>query len=248
MNKMTDCKLPMGNAKSQTTSNDYEKLLIDANTFYNDTDYAKALTIYEEIANNFDINYADKVGYMYYNGLGTAKNPSKAIEWGKKAADNGNHEAQIRVGYMLLRSEQYKEAAKYYHDAEKYITLDPETKNDLGYLYFNGLGVLRDIDLAKKYWESAANSGVVNSQVALGNMYYIGDGVEQNYKEAHKWYSMAAKKGELNSQYAIAYMYENGLGVEKNLKEAFRCYKSAAEKGHKGSITKYNSLKDLNIE
>lgn len=243
-NNIESDKSPASDAKSQTTSKDYNKLLIDANTFYNTNEYKKALTLYMQIANNFDINYADKVGFMYYYGLGTEKNPSKGIEWCKKAADNGNHDAQIRVGYMLLRSEQYKEAAKYYHEAEKYISLDSETQNDLGYLYFNGLGVAKNIQLAKKYWISSANAGVVNAQVALGNMYYTGDGVEQNYKEAYKWYSKAADKGELNSQYAMAFMLENGFGVEKNMTEALRLYKSAAEKGHQGSINKCNSLKE----
>lgn len=210
-----DEKSHSGTAKTLATSKNYEKLLIDANTYYNAKDYKKTLLLYEDIANNFDINYADKVGYMYYNGLGTEKNPSKGIDWGKKAADNGNHDAQIRVGYMLLRAEQYKEAAKYYHEAEKYVVLDPETNNDMGYLYFNGLGVTKNVQLAKKYWESAGNSGVVNAQVALGNMYYTGEGVEQNYKEAYKWYSKAANQGELNSIYAIAFMYESGLGIEK---------------------------------
>lgn len=160
---------PSKNEKHNPQSSmSYEKMLTDANTFYNHEEYGHALQLYETIANEYDINYADKVGYMYYHGLGAAKSPSKAIEWCKKAADIGkNHDAQIRVGYMSLRAEEYAEAAKYYLEAEKHVILDPESKNDLGYLYFNGLGVTKDLDKAKKYWMEAASSG---HSIAKSNM------------------------------------------------------------------------------
>jgi len=55
----------------------------------------------------------------------------------------------------------------------KVLALDPEylpALNNLAYLYFNGLGVERNLTEAFRYWEQAAEAGDANAQSSLGLM------------------------------------------------------------------------------
>lgn len=184
--------------ESQSDSQYFEELKINADSYYNSNlpqNHAKALELYKEISINYDINYADKVGYMYYYGIGTNRNSAEGINWCKKAADKGNHDAQIRVGRMLMNENRRDEAAKYYLMGENYVRLSALNQNDLGVIYFYVLKENRDVDKAIKYWQSAADAKNVSAMVNLGDIYSIGKDVEKNSSEAARYYKMAADNG-----------------------------------------------------
>lgn len=157
--------------ESQSSPNDtedYKQVLFEANAYYNNADYDKALPLYIRIATNFDINYADKVGWMYENAQGTKSDLIKAAEWYKKAADAGNTGAMNRLATLYVRGEKFKEAVEYYLRAEKQSALFPNSQYWLGYIYFNGLdGIPKDLNKAKNYWTSAAKAGLKGAQVEL---------------------------------------------------------------------------------
>ena len=48
-------------------------------------------------------------------------------------------------------------------------------------MYYNGLGVEKDYQKAKEWYEKAAAQGNARAQTNLGDMYYNGEGVSQNY-------------------------------------------------------------------
>lgn len=157
--------------ESQSSPNDtedYKQVLFEANAYYNNADYDKALPLYIRIATNFDINYADKVGWMYENAQGTKSDLIKAAEWYKKAADAGNTGAMNRLATLYVRGEKFKEAVEYYLRAGKQSALFPNSQYWLGYIYFNGLdGIPKDLNKAKNYWTSAAKAGLKGAQVEL---------------------------------------------------------------------------------
>jgi hypothetical protein len=65
-------------------------------------------------------------------------------------------------------------------------------QNNLGNLYYKGLGKEKDYGKAKKYYELAADQGNVHAQNNLGFIYKDGLGVEQDYGAAKKYFEKAA--------------------------------------------------------
>ena len=65
----------------------------------------------------------------------------------------------------------------------------------LGFLYFNGQGVIQDYKEATKYWRLAAEQGHAMAQEGLGWLYFDGQGVIQNYVLAHMWLNIAVSNG-----------------------------------------------------
>lgn len=62
-------------------------------------------------------------------------------------------------------------------------------------MYYNGLGVDKDLSEAAKWYLSAAEQGSDKAQNDIGYMYDKGLGVEQNTAAAVKWYRKAAQQG-----------------------------------------------------
>lgn len=78
-----------------------------------------------------------------------------------------------------------------------------EAQYELGFLYYNGLGVPQDYVQAEKWYRQAADHGIAKAQHDLGVMYLIGQGVPQDYVLAHMWFNLAAsrmsKKADLDN-------------------------------------------------
>jgi hypothetical protein len=108
---------------------------------------------------------------------------------------------------------------------------DALAQHNLGVMYSNGSGVLKDNKEAVKWYRKAAEQGDASAQYNLGWMYDNGKGVLKDYKKAHKWYTKAAEQGDADAQYNLGWMYDNGEGVLKDYKEAHKWYTKAAEQG-----------------
>lgn len=106
---------------------------------------------------------------------------------------------------------------------------DVEAIAELGRRYSAGIGVLQDIDKAKKLYSKAANSGDPTAQNELAGAYDYGLFGEENPQQAVYWYRNAAELGFAPAQYNIGHMLQYGRGVERNLSEALSFYKKAAK-------------------
>ena len=106
-----------------------------------------------------------------------------------------------------------------------------EAQRELGYAYYEGKRIEKNLKKAFDLWHILAKQGNINAQFNLGVMYEKGEGIEQDYKKAFHWYSKAAEQGFVIAQFNLGNMYRKGEGVEKNLKEAFSWLHKAAEKG-----------------
>ena len=87
-------------------------------------------------------------------------------------------------------------------------------------------------DQAFPLYQEAAQSGVVEAQLALAKCYDFGRGVKSNPAEAVRWYTAAANSGNADAQDNLATCYLEGYGVPKNLEQAFYWYKQAADQGN----------------
>ncbi|BCG48316.1 hypothetical protein GEOBRER4_n3202 [Citrifermentans bremense] len=138
----------------------------------------------------------------------------------------------------------------------------PESFNQLGVLYYNGLGVGRNVSEALHWFRRAADMGSAEAQVNLGQLYETGDGVTRDVAEAMKWYGKAAAGGDpgaqhdfdrlraeseprrirwyrkdaqlghVMAQYNLADAYYYGEEVPRDRREAAKWYLKAAEQGN----------------
>ena len=113
-----------------------------------------------------------------------------------------------------------------------------ESQNNLGRMYADGRGVVKDDVEAVKWFRKAADQGHVAAQFNLGTMYENGRGVAKDGVETVKWFRKAAEQGHAEAQFMLAMTYENGEGVVKDEVEAAKWYRKAADQGH--AAAQYN--------
>jgi TPR repeat protein len=109
---------------------------------------------------------------------------------------------------------------------------DVKAQDELATMYYFGLGVAPDNEVAVKWYETAAKAGYAPSQYHLGNVYRTGVGVgKPNLSQALFWYSQAAVQGHSAAYFEIGNMHANGLGVERDICTALKWYEMAASAG-----------------
>ena len=95
----------------------------------------------------------------------------------------------------------------------------------VGKCYDNCLGVERNLELAKEYYEKAVEKGNSKAANNLGNLYHYDNGLEKNYKKAIEYYQKAVDGGSKKASYNLAEVYyRGGAGVEQNYEKAFEYY------------------------
>jgi TPR repeat protein len=104
--------------------------------------------------------------------------------------DNNNSSNDTNYGEL---AEKAYDVANY-ADAVKYGELgaaqnDAQAINVLGYCYFLGQGVSKDIEKAVSYFRKAANQNYSSAQYMLGECYRRGSGVTGNWSTARQWYA-----------------------------------------------------------
>jgi TPR repeat protein len=178
------------------------------------------------------------------------KNHVAAVEWTRKAADQGFAAAQWALGSMydegwgvakspsLAREWWHKAAMQGFAFAQCY----------LGVRYSGGLGVEKNYSLAVEWHRKAAEQGLAVSQNGLGVLYSEGNGVEQSYTFAVHWYRKAAVQGHSEAQYNLGRIYERGVwGVAKSNSLARMWYEKAAIQGHDDAKARLQRLHVLAI-
>ena len=121
----------------------------------------------------------------------------------RQAAEQGDAEAQNKMGFMYAEGEgvpeDAREAVKWFRKAaaQRYA----KAQFNLGVMYGKGEGVAEDDREAVKWYRKAAEQGYASAQSNLGNMYLRGEGVAEDDREAvsqggraGKWYRMAADR------------------------------------------------------
>ena len=189
----------------------------------------------QEKAKSGDAETQFRLGYCYSYGdktRGIAKDSQKAMEWYKKAAEQGHAGAQVNLGtyyYGEGVDQDYKEAVMWYKKAAEQG--NARAQYNLGLCYYYGNGVDQDYKEALTWYKKAADQGYANAQAKFGNSYYYGEGVDQDYKEAVMWYKKAADQGHTGAQADLGSCYRWGHGVYPSSTEALRWFKLAAEAG-----------------
>ena len=166
-----------------------------------------------------------EVGLMYANGIGTAQNLDKAIEWVSKAAQRG------------LPSAQYLLATRYANG----IAVSPDPRAALWwYLSAAQQGHLKahyklgqwmaqaHPDASLSAMRVAAEQGLPEAQYALGQALGSKQETGGDPHQAFDWLRRAAVQGLAAAQCAVGQAYAEGLGVAQSTEEAFVWYRKAA--------------------
>ncbi|NWW72803.1 LR2BP protein, partial [Climacteris rufus] len=178
--------------------------------------YEAALKQFEKIKNT-DFQAMYQLGVMYYDGLGTEKDPERGVEYMNKILNSDSPKAR-----------HLKFAAAY----------------NLGRAYYEGCGVKHSTKEAERLWLTAADHGnpkaSVKAQSTLGMLYSMP--VLKDLKKAFFWHSVACDNGNLESQGALGIMYLCGQGIHRNTEAALECLRKAAEFGNiyaQGHLVEY---------
>ena len=62
---------------------------------------------YEKAADLGHVEAMAEIGWIYYNGLGVAKDYAKAVEWLNKAIELGHHEGAINLREIIREEQGY---------------------------------------------------------------------------------------------------------------------------------------------
>ncbi len=107
----------------------------------------------------------NKRGNEYYE----KKDYAEAVKWYRKAAEQGDKDAQNSLGYMYKYgygiTQDYAEAVKWYRKATEQG--DKYAQNNLGVMYQCGYGVTQDYAEAVKWYRKAAEQGDKDAQKRL---------------------------------------------------------------------------------
>lgn len=102
-------------------------------------------------------------------------------------------------------------------------------QRQLGFEYFTGRGVEKDLVEAVKWWRKSAEQGDALSQFGLAGCYLLGHGVPEDHKNAVLLFRKAADQGLPDAHYALATCYDSGKGVEPNEAESIKHYLISAK-------------------
>jgi len=92
-----------------------------------------------------------------------------------------------------------------------------EAQNTMGWHYYHGDGVPRNLEESLKWFKKAANLNLSAAQFNVGMMYQKGEGTQQDLSEAAKWYRKAADQNHASAQLNLGMMYISGRGVRQNI-------------------------------
>ena len=101
----------------------------------------------------------------------------------------------------------------------------------LGMIYFAGIGVRKDPDIALKWSSKAAQSKIPLGMFYLGLAYAVGDGLSINDDFAIRWIRAAAERELTMAQLTLGMKLALGDGVIKNLELAVQWLRRATLNG-----------------
>ncbi len=182
------------NTDGLTSKEIADRYLTYAKNAEHEGQYKRALGFYLKAADIGESTEAQvKVGDYYDN----EEHYQDAFKWYKKAAKQGNSEAQNILGIYYASGigtkQDYEEALKWHTKAAEQNNVDAQL--NLGYYFEHGICMQQNFEEAVRWYSRAAEQNNAYAQYAMGICYEYGTAVNQDYKEAVRWYKKAAEQG-----------------------------------------------------
>ncbi|KAG0075180.1 hypothetical protein BGZ90_010138 [Linnemannia elongata] len=171
---------------------------------------------------------------MYRTGQGVQQDYQTAMDWYRKAADQGDSVGLRKVGVLHEHGEgvtqSYTTALEWYLRAAE--CGHPAAQLNIGILYRHGQGVPQDYSQALAWLHKATDQGYAPAVVNVGISYHLGEGVPQNDSLAMAWLLKGAEKGDKRGQYYAGMQYLYGEGTIRDVGQALEWLLRAAKQGH----------------
>lgn len=148
-----------------------------------------------------------------------------------RLADSGNLDAQLAMAYIYLYGEgeiktDYTKAFHYYQLAA--AQNDNVAINNLGSLYYSGIGVKKDIPQAVEMFKKASQLGNIEASVNLAFLYLTGNGTAKDSVAAMNLFAEAAEKDNPTAQFMLGYAYYIGFHTNMDYARAFELINKAS--------------------
>jgi uncharacterized protein len=129
---------------------------------------------------------------------GVERNVAQGMALLQKAADGGNADAQLTLGYFYAKGESGLtpdpvKAAEYYLRAAK--TGNVDAQYNIGLAYVRAEGVAQDYEEALTWFTKAARQNDAGAQYNLGVMHLGGEGTVKDPLTAYAWFQLARENG-----------------------------------------------------
>jgi len=108
---------------------------------------------------------------------------------------------------------------------------DPTAAYEVGLRFAEGKGVAQNYDEAAKWYDRAAQAGVVPAIFRLGTFYEKGLSVKRDADIARRYYLQAADRGNAKAMHNLAVLDADGGGKGADYKSASQWFRKAADRG-----------------
>ncbi len=199
----------------------------------------------ETLEQQFEQNSDSQKSFSFFDkavSLFSSAKPAQApknisIEELTQKADSGDVEALLDLGYMYLYGTDgitvdHKLALDYYTKAAE--KKNAVALNNLGSLYFNGIGTNVDYPRAIGYFDEAAKLGSDDAAVNLA-IIYLGSDVKSKSKDDLIKVAALLEQAQANNniaKYLSGYAYMKGFLFKQDYAKAFPLIKAAADAGY----------------
>ena len=108
---------------------------------------------------------------------------------------------------------------------------DPSAAYEVGLRFAEGKGIAANYDEAVKWFDRAAQAGVVPAIFRLGTFYEKGLAVRRDVDIARRYYLQAAGRGNAKAMHNLAVLDADGGGKGANYDSAVQWFRKAADRG-----------------
>jgi len=108
---------------------------------------------------------------------------------------------------------------------------DAAAAYEIGTRFAEGKGVAVNLDEAAKWYDRAAQAGVIPATFRLGTFYEKGLSVKKDVEIARRYYTQAAERGNAKAMHNLAVLDADGGGKGANYKSAAQWFRKAADRG-----------------
>ena len=177
------------------------------------------------------------LGGTYMNDEETESNERKAVHYFQKAIELGNTNAMFRISYYLHNGKGGLQV-----DIPREIELLTEASKRgnhqatyrLGLLFEdNESGMAQNLELSVKYFQLAADNGILAAINKMGELYLFGEVIPANLTKAISCFMAASEQGYGKASYWLGRLHTDGIGqLEKDTQKAMNYYRKAIEQGY----------------
>ena len=177
------------------------------------------------------------LGGTYMNDEETENNERKAVHYFQKAREWVNTNAMFRISYYLHNGKGGLQV-----DIPREIELLTEASKRgnhqatyrLGLLFEdNESGMAQNLELSVKYFQLAADNGILAAINKMGELYLFGEVIPANLTKAISCFTAASEQGYGKASYWLGRLHTDGIGqLEKDTQKAMNYYRKAIEQGY----------------